>query len=139
VTELDSTLSDWRIVNIDGFMSHIGPLLKRRVSADLDVYALKATPEHKNRIGLVHGGVIASLLDQVLAIEAWKAASQQPTVTVQMDTRFLGPARIGDFMQARATIRQITRSLIFVDGDVTCGDTMIATATAIMKVTKNAG
>ncbi|MGO4854054.1 PaaI family thioesterase [Phaeovulum sp. W22_SRMD_FR3] len=126
-------------MKLDGFMAHIGPLMRRRDVSGAPEYGLQTDATHQNRIGCVHGGVIATLLDQVIAIEAWKAVGQQPVVTVQMDVRFIGAATAGDFLRARASLRHVARSLIFADAEIACGEVLVATATAVMKVSKNAG
>ncbi|SDM01574.1 PaaI family thioesterase [Aliiruegeria lutimaris] len=128
--------TDWRNVEIAGFMGHIGPLQRSTRNGEADRFGLATSDTHANHIGSIHGGVITSLLDQVIALTAWKAAERQPTVTVQMDTRFLGAAKSGDFLEARARLRHATRSLLFVDGEVTCDDRPIATATAVMKINR---
>ena len=129
----------WRELKIDGFMALIGPLLRASDAGRNHSYALKTNESHKNHLGIVHGGVITSLLDQVIAITAWNAADRQPTVTVQMETRFLGVARAGDFLKIQPSIRQATRSLMFIDADISCGDKQIASASAVMKISKTSG
>ncbi len=129
----------WRALKIDGFMALIGTLLRSAQTAQKHSYALQTNETHKNHLGIVHGGVITSLLDQVIALSAWNAADRRRTVTVQMETRFLGAARVGDFLEIRPVIRQATRSLIFVDADITCGDKAIASASAVMKISKQSG
>lgn len=124
----------WRALNVNGFMAHIGPIYKSTTKARPVQYALQTGPHHANSLGTVHGGVITSFLDQVIAIEAWNAVDRAPTVTVQMDARFLGSAKPGDFLQGSATIESQTRSLIFVVARIFCGDTAIASANAVMKV-----
>ncbi|EPX83588.1 Thioesterase superfamily protein [Salipiger mucosus DSM 16094] len=74
----------------------------------------------------------------MVALVAWNAADRQPVVTIQMETRFLGAAKVGDFLEVRASIRQSTRSLIFLDSDVTCSTGQVASATAIMKISAKA-
>ena len=128
----------WRAVKIDGFMGLIGPLQTRRIGGEKH-YGLQTDARHGNAIGTVHGGVLASLLDQAVALEAWSAAGRQPTATVQMDTRFLGAARPGDFLEASGSIRHMTRALAFVDAEVTRGGELVATATALMKILKQHG
>lgn len=139
MTQQDTNQTEWRDLKIDGFVGLIGPLLRSTRPEDKDTYGLQTHDRHKNHVGLVHGGVLTSLLDQVMAITAWKAVDRQPTVTVQMDTRFLGAAKAGDFLTTRALVRHATRSLIFVDADITCGDAVIASACAIMKTSKQIG
>ena len=129
----------WRALKIDGFMGHIGPLLKSTDETSRNPYGLQMREAHMNAIGFVHGGVVTGFLDQVLALEAWNAVGRQPTVTVQMDTRFVRSARAGDFLEARADIRHETRSMIFVDADVYCGEDLVACANAVMKIVKEPG
>lgn len=136
MTTGDIASADWREMKIDGFMALIGPLLRATGADRTHSYALQTGTQHKNHLGIVHGGVITSLLDQVIAITAWNAADRQPTVTVQMETRFLGTARAGDFLEIHPAIRQATRSLIFVDADITCDGRQIASASAVMKISK---
>ncbi|KMK68538.1 PaaI family thioesterase [Puniceibacterium sp. IMCC21224] len=139
MTHTDTAPKTWRELKIDGFVALIGPLLRSTRFESDNTYGLQTQDKHKNQIGIVHGGVLSSLLDQVIAITAWNAVDRQPTVTVQMDTRFLGAAMAGDFLEIRATIRHATRSLVFVDADITCGTKMIASATAVMKISKPTG
>lgn len=136
---MDSPPEGWSPVEIAGFMGLIGPLLRPTQNDQKDRYALLATKAHTNPIGLVHGGVLTSLLDQVMAVVAWNAADRQPTVTIQMDTRFLGAARAGDLLETRATIQRATRSLIFVDAEITSAAQPVASATAIMKISPRSG
>ncbi|MGI3166287.1 PaaI family thioesterase [Pseudooceanicola sp. 200-1SW] len=133
----------WRPMRIEGLIGLIGPLLRPDPRPDPQAepprYALQTDARHANPLGLVHGGVLTALLDQALALIAWEAAERQPTVTVQMDTRFLGAARPGDLLIARPRIRQLTRSLIFLDGEITVADRPVADATAVMKIQRRKG
>ncbi|SNR33287.1 PaaI family thioesterase [Puniceibacterium sediminis] len=139
MTQPDTSPADWRELKIDGFLGLIGPLLRSTRPEARNLYGLQTNDTHRNPIGIIHGGVLTSLLDQVIAMEAWYAADRRPSVTVQMDTRFLDSAKAGDFLEARASIRHATRSLMFVDADITCGDKQVANATAVMKISKTAG
>ncbi|MBL4811148.1 MAG: PaaI family thioesterase [Rhodobacteraceae bacterium] len=120
-------------------MNHIGPILQSNKKDSGRIFALQMRDAHKNRLGIIHGGAIASFLDQVMAIEAWEMVDRRPTVTVQMDIRFIGAAKIGDFIEARAGVKHATGSMLFVDADVYCGATSIASASAIMKIVRKAG
>ena len=119
-------------------MGLVGPLLRSKKPEERTLYGLRTNETHKNAIGTVHGGVITSFLDQVIALAAWNAADRQPTVTIQMDTRFLSAAKTGDFLKARAEIRQATGTLMFVDADVYCDEKSIACATAVLKIIRHA-
>ncbi|MCA0873051.1 PaaI family thioesterase [Seohaeicola saemankumensis] len=127
----------WKDLAAGPFLNRIGPLKRRRAPDGDTVFALQTDKGHENAIGSIHGGVLTSVLDQALAITAWNAADRQPTVTLQMDTRFVTAARSGDLLEARAVIRHATRSLLFLDADLVVGDRLVATATAVMKIVPN--
>lgn len=124
----------WKELKAGPFMDGIGPILKTRALDGRNIYGLRTDASHCNAIGSVHGGVVTGVLDQAIAIEAWNAANRQPTVTLQMDTRFVTAARAGDLLEARATLRHATRSMLFVDADLHAGERLVATATAVMKI-----
>lgn len=121
-------------LNTGGFMGEIGPLLSRRDGEGGFVYALETDARHVNGIGLIHGGVTGALLDQAIAMLAWEASERAPTVTVQMDTRFLEAARPGDFLEARARLAHRAGSMLFLDGELRAGGRPVAMATAVMKI-----
>lgn len=125
---------EWREMKIDGFMGLIGPLLSLREADGTMVYGLNTGPGHQNFAGAVHGGVVIGLIDQAVALVAWKATDRRPTVTVQMDVQFMAAAGAGSLLQARVKIRHRTGHLMFLDAQVHCDDTHIAAASAIMKI-----
>ncbi|MCA1337113.1 PaaI family thioesterase [Pseudooceanicola marinus] len=129
----------WRPMRIDGLIGLIGPLLRPDPRDDTPRYALQTDARHANALGVIHGGTLTALLDQAIALLAWEAAERQPTVTVQMDTRFLDAARPGDLLIARPRIRRQTRSLLFLDAELTVGDRPVADATAVMKIHRQTG
>ncbi|MBY6006084.1 PaaI family thioesterase [Salipiger bermudensis] len=131
--EEEAGLEGWTPIDIGGFMGEIGPLLRPVARGAQEVWALRVGARHLNPLGLVHGGVLTSLLDQAVALAAWKAAGRQPVVTVQMDTRFLGAAREGDLLETRATLRHAGGALLFVDAELCAGEAPVAAASAIMK------
>nr|WP_321455836.1 PaaI family thioesterase [uncultured Cohaesibacter sp.] len=127
----------WSPLKTQGFMELIGPLLRQKRENGEKRYGLHIVAQHLNALGVVHGGVLSTLLDQTIALEAWNAADRQPTLTVQLDTRFVGAARDKDFLFAVARVRHASRSMMFVDADVLLENgTLIASATAIMKIAK---
>lgn len=125
---------DWRELRVPGFIGHMGPLLAAREDGAWR-YGLRTTPHHANPVGLVHGGVITTLIDHAMALVAWEATDRQPAVTIQLDSRFVGAARVGDLLEVRATLRHMTGSLLFMDAEVGLPERTVATASAILKRT----
>jgi uncharacterized protein (TIGR00369 family) len=102
---------------------------------DSDDYVIELLiePRHLNVGGIVHGGVICSLLDTAMA-RSWfmREGNQQLTAgTLEMKVNFLGSAREGTLV-ARGHVVHVTRRTVMVEGRVDLGDRPIARATATM-------
>lgn len=126
--------SGWKNLKAGPYMDGIGPVLRTKALDGSTLYGFQADASHSNAIGTVHGGVLASLLDQAIAVDAWNTANRQPTVTLQMDIRFVTAARAGDLLEASTTLRHGTRSMLFMDAEIHADDRLVATATSVMKI-----
>jgi uncharacterized protein (TIGR00369 family) len=65
--------------------------------------SLTVGPQHLNRLGVLHGGVIATLIDSATGFAVAFAESTEnmmPAVTLTLNTQFLGPAVLGDQLVA---------------------------------------
>lgn len=134
-TETEQALEDsgWRKRGLPGFAGLIGPLWTKKENGGW-AYGLLATQSHTNPAGLVHGGLVTTLLDHALSAVAWEAMDRRPCVTVSLDTQFLSAARSGQFLEARGRVVRATFSLIFLQGTIQVSESDIATASAILKV-----
>ena len=100
------------------------------------VVALSVEPRHLNIGGLVHGGVLCSLLDTAMARAFFMADGGRTlsAATLEMKVNFLGTAR-GGRLVARGRVAHRTRRTAYVEGSVVDGEgRMIARATATMMV-----
>jgi uncharacterized protein (TIGR00369 family) len=120
----------WKNHNLLGFLGKVGVLWTRRES-DTWAYGMETTIDHTNPAGIVHGGLICTLLDHALSTIAWESAGRIPCVTQQMDTHFLRPARPGEYLECRARSLQQIKRTIFLQGVLSSGTQEIATATGI--------
>lgn len=125
--------SGWRERKLPGFAGLVGPLWMRKEEA-LWAYGLLATPEHTNPVGLVHGGLLTTLMDYALGAIAWEAVDRRACVTVQLDTHFVSAARPGQFLEARGRVVRATSSLVFLQGRVEVAGSEIIVASAVFKV-----
>lgn len=135
-TEQNLTEAGWRARVLSGHIQNIGPLWTRMTDGVWQ-YGLLIEDKHLNPAGLVHGGVLLSLMDHVVSAVAWEAASRQPCVTVQLDAQFRGAARRGDFVTAAASVAKQTRELLFMEGRLAIGDKDAAGGHAILKIIKS--
>lgn len=78
-------------------------------------------PHHRNRQGLVHGGVMAALLDSAGMFAGTydpEAANGRRAVTVSTACQFIGSTN-GDFVEAVGSLTRAGRSMYFSDAKVT--------------------
>ena len=55
-------------------------------------------------------------------------------VTVQFDTQFIDAARIGELMISRPRVVRATRSLIFMQTEITAAERCVATASGVFRI-----
>ena len=100
---------------------------------------VEVRPEHMNNLGIVHGGLICTLLDIAMGTAARRAVGN-PVMTLDMQVGFISPGR-GE-MIGEGRVLRAGRSLIFCEADVrsATGD-LIAKASGLFKPVrpKNAG
>lgn len=132
VTEQTLREGGWRERTNQGFSALVGPIWSRR-EKDAWMLGVLTGDQHANVMGIVHGGLIATLMDQVLSVAAWEALSRTPCVTVQLDMHCLAPAQVGQFLEARGQVLRMTNSLVFVRGEISAGSDLIASGQAVLK------
>jgi acyl-coenzyme A thioesterase PaaI-like protein len=129
----------WTILDDDGFINLVGPLWRRMNGADPE-YAIVGQEKHRNRRGVVQGGLLMTLADRTCGMTARFVSGTENTATVQMDTQFVDAARIGDIMISRPRVVRDTKSLIFMKTEVTVeGRCVVAASGVFKKVRKEVG
>jgi uncharacterized protein (TIGR00369 family) len=124
------------IVETTGFIHLIGPLWQRAVGADLE-FALVAQDKHHNRRGLVQGGVLMTFADRTCGMTARHVTGKQTMATIQLDVHFVESGKIGEILISRPRVVRATRSLIFVNTEVTVEKRCIAMASGVFKILKS--
>ena len=123
----------WRMREISGFTQHVGPLWTRGSGKDA-VFGLEVAEIHLNRRGHLHGGMLATLADNSLAMAVAAAVPGRPIATIQLNVQFVAPARLGDFIEAHCEVVRLTRSIIFMGAKLLVGTRTAASATGIWKI-----
>lgn len=123
----------WQVMADDGFIDFIGPLWYR-IAGGITEYAIMGQPKHRNRRGVVQGGVLMTLADRSCGMTAREQSGAESLATVQLDMHFVGGAEIGDLMVSRPRAIRVTRSLIFMTTEVCVGDRCAATANGVFKI-----
>jgi uncharacterized protein (TIGR00369 family) len=128
----DPASDGWEAIPDDGFIGLVGPIWQKPDESGMR-FAFLADVKHRNRRGVVHGGMIMTFADRALGMTARHANGYKPQATIQLDVHFVDAVQIGGFVEARAEIVRRTRSLIFMKADFVVGERVVATANGIWK------
>lgn len=83
---------------------------------------MDAGPEHLNLNGVVHGGVLMSLLDMAMATAVGATLGpEERAASIELGTHFLAAARPGRLVATGRVVRR-GRTLAFAEGEVQDAD-----------------
>ena len=87
-------------------------------------------PDHRNTVGFLHGGVIASLLDIAGAVAgSYGIADEIVSITINQNCAYMAPHR-GNIVVAEGELSRTTASLFFTQSKLIDPDTDLLCATA---------
>jgi uncharacterized protein (TIGR00369 family) len=116
-----------RIMERDNYCFGCGPdnpaglRLTFEAGPDGTVRSTCAIPERfQGYHGVVHGGILATLLDEVMA-HAVLRTGQGNAATAQLEIRYRQPARVGETLRLEAGVARISGRRIHAEGRI-CGE-----------------
>ncbi|GAB6928230.1 hydroxyphenylacetyl-CoA thioesterase PaaI [Paenibacillus sp. JCM 10914] len=80
-------------------------------SSEAVVVTLDAQPHHMNMMGIVHGGVLSSLMDNAMGIAVMLERPGESTVTSNLNVHFVMPAKAGKLTVTASIVHQTRRSV----------------------------
>lgn len=113
------------------YTTHNGPFF-HRIEDDRLEHAFFVLKRHCNSLGIVHGGMLSTFMDGVLANAVGRETSTA-AVTVHLSLDFLSMARAGDWVYGDAVVTRKTRDLVFVEGRIHTGKRDVMHASGIFK------
>ncbi|WP_163025840.1 PaaI family thioesterase [Chachezhania antarctica] len=121
---------------IYGFGGHIGINVDALDNGESRL-SLELQDHHRNFFGIVHGGVLLTMLDQTCgaALRSTRApGGPQGSVTVDLQTVFVAPAK-GDTLHAFGTCLRSGRSIAHCTARIEDDEgTLVVTATGVFKL-----
>ena len=92
-------------------------------------------PEFCNPSGFIHGGILASMLDDTMGPAAFiMTGGKLYTPTITMTVNFISPGKVGGFV-CEAKVVQMGRTVVFVEAKLMDeAGTLIATATSTSRL-----
>jgi uncharacterized protein (TIGR00369 family) len=122
------------ISHTNPFGAGIGPIYECEKNGKF-VRGLYIRPELSNSAGIAHGGVLMTFADIVLARGVMQEIGGM-AVTVRMVSDFMAPVLVGAWLEGRAEVSKVTRSLVFVSGELSVKGKVVFTAQATFKPLK---
>lgn len=98
------------------FWEHLGGKVKE-ISPDQAVVTLEVRQHHLNPMGMVHGGVLSSLIDNAMGLAAMSTRPNQKIVTTNLNVHFVAPFESGT-LTATARVVHASRSTLTLQADV---------------------
>ena len=86
------------LTEVSGFAAANGPWFEK-IDNGRAIRGFLPGPQHANALGIVHGGMLAAFLDSAMGTAVWHTL-QRRAVTLTLSLDYLGPARIGDWLEA---------------------------------------
>ena len=83
----------------------------------------------------MHGGCMLTFADYALFCIARQELLEQHAVTVSLNGEFVGPAHVGDLVEAVGEVVKAGRSMIFLRGLVSTGGRPMLTFSGVIKKT----
>lgn len=112
--------------------------LKTSIQVDRDAMSAQCTltipTEYQGWEGMVHGGIISALLDEVAAYAGMIVA--KTVVTGELKTRFRKPVPVGQQITVSAQVVKHSRRGVMVDAQLSIQDEILASAEAKMVVVR---
>ncbi len=125
----DIKLEDDQMCFACGGKNPIGLKLKFTLDKD-DTLHTTFTPQkvHQGYRDIIHGGIIALILDEVMVNVPWKLGTQ--VVSAQLAVKLSRPVSVGETIRFEARITRRARKLIYTEAKATKQDgTAVASAT----------
>src|ERR1035437_9533895 len=120
-----------------GTENPFGLKLKFRVEGAELVTEWTAEKRFQGYADVLHGGIIATILDETMVNLPWKRDGV-PVISAELNVRFIQPAKIGDLLIFRAEADDVSKRLISAKSICkTASGTLIAKATAKCVKIKN--
>lgn len=126
----DPAAAGWEIVDRVGFGALAGPLWRVGDSR----FGFIAAEKHLNFNNVVHGGMLATLVDQAMGMTALRASGGKRHATIELSVQFIGAIRLGEFVEANCEVVRLTRSIIFMRCKVTVGERVVGIASGVWKI-----
>ena len=137
MSDLEPPLPGYTVYDpTDPFEQIAGPFFWKKLDDGSDHLVVRTETRHGNRQGIIHGGVLLTMIDLCFAVTA-KEFPDQRLVTVSLSSEFVSGGKVGSLVEATAEIVRNTGTLSFLRGQVVSGGETLLNASCIYRVWRN--
>jgi len=126
----DPAANGWDRIEGHNFGDLVGPIWRRGDA----LFGFVAGEKHINIFDVVHGGMIATFVDQAMGMTALRANNNKKHATIELSVQFIDAVKRGEFVIADCEVVRLTRSIIFMRCKASVGARTIAIASGVWKV-----
>ncbi|MEZ5937092.1 MAG: PaaI family thioesterase [Hyphomonadaceae bacterium] len=118
------------------FVNHVGPILQAIDDPPGEVrLGIWVAPVHTNTLGLMHGGMISTVIDSAMA-RALISKLHRRSVTLKMSVEFLEAVKLGDWVVATGRLDSHDGKVGFTSCEVRVGDALKVRASGVFRLLK---
>lgn len=121
----------WRLAPHPGFTEMLGALWERQ-EVDTLALGLFVSPDLLSSVNQLEAGALMTFVDHAIG-HASIPVFGTLQVTIQLQLSIVAPVVAGAFLEGRGRIAGIDESLAYLDGQITCEEKIVATASGIWK------
>lgn len=116
-----------------GFIDMLGPFYWMDEGDGSARFGFMSDARHGNPNGVVHGAAFVALMDTCMG-HVIEHETGRKCATIGLDSQFVAGGKVGGWIEARARLRKLTKTLAFLDGEISADGALLMTATSIFRV-----
>ena len=115
------------------FLDLVGPIYASLSEGRIEV-GMHPEDRHKNPGGIIHGGLLMTMVDNLMGATIHTVLGPRPTATVSLNCDFLSATRPGEWLSGSGEITRHTRSMVFIRGLLKADDRPVMSAAGVFKL-----
>lgn len=116
-----------------GYIDHNGPYYSKTQDDGSFRYGFMTDHRHGNPNNVLHGAAMTGFIDTVFG-HLIVYTLKRMCATVTLNAEFISGVPAGGWIEATAEIKQATKSMAWVRGDVFSGDQLLLSASGVWRV-----
>ena len=117
-----------------GFMKYLGGLNLDKIDNTNYEFSVEVKEIHLNTGKIAHGGFLSTIADTGMGTAAHQVAGDRRCVTINLDVKFITAAKLGEKLNGRVKILKKTKTLVFINCEISGSKDLVISASGIWKI-----